>query len=342
MNIIGIEMSRFYGLPCTGSAVTCDAKGSNQQAGAEGMLTGEACALAGADTILAFGCSDGAQSLSFAKVLLDCDSVGALRRLVRDDPIDATRALIDDIAAVGIGGHYLGRKSTRRFHHAGEVWQPALWQRGPFEQYEGRPLASEAAARADELLRTHEVEPLADDVVAEIDAGDRALRAHRGRACRAGGLEGRDLMKAPELVSVAPLDDLAAMRRLGVACGLEGDGRDDEGILAAWGARDGDRLVGCLALERFAGMDTANWLAVEEGYRRRGVAAALYAALELEARARGLRRLWVTARAPGFFLAQGFEPAPPGDQRDALLGGCLDCEQFGRDCEPQALTKRLG
>ncbi len=170
MNVIGIEMSRFYGLPCTGSAITCDAKASNQQAGAEGMLTGTACAFAGADTILAFGCSDGAQSLSLAKVLLDCDSVGALRRLVRDDPIDATRALFDDIAAVGIGGHYLGRKSTRALHRGGEVWQPRLWQRESFEQYEGRPLVAEAAARADEILAAHEVLPLDDDVAAEIDA----------------------------------------------------------------------------------------------------------------------------------------------------------------------------
>ena len=170
MDVIGIEMSHFYGLPCTGTAITCDAKASNQQAGAEGMLTGAACALAGADTILAFGCSDGAQSLSFAKVVLDCDSVGALRRLVREDPIDATRALVDDIAAVGIGGHYLGRRSTREFHRAGEVWQPDLWQRGSFEQYEGRPLVEEASARAQELLATHEVRPLPDDVVTEIDA----------------------------------------------------------------------------------------------------------------------------------------------------------------------------
>jgi trimethylamine--corrinoid protein Co-methyltransferase len=170
MNLIGIEMSRFYGLPVTGSAITCDAKASNQQAGAEGMLTGTACALAGADTILAFGCSDGAQSLSFAKVMIDCDSVGALRRLVRDDPIDATRALVDDIAAVGAGGHYLGRRSTRDFFRGGELWEPRLWQRGPFEQYEGRPLVAEAAARADEILAEHEVLPLGDDVTAEIDA----------------------------------------------------------------------------------------------------------------------------------------------------------------------------
>ena len=170
MNVIGIEMSRFYGLPCTGSAITCDAKMSNQQAGAEGMLTGTTCAFAGADTILAFGCSDGAQSLSFAKVMLDCDSVGALRRLVRDDPIDAARALFDDIAAVGIGGHYLTRKSTRVFSRAGEVWQPGLWQRGPFEQYEGVNIAQAAASRADEVLRDHVPTPLPEDVEREVDA----------------------------------------------------------------------------------------------------------------------------------------------------------------------------
>ena len=143
-----------------------------------------------------------------------------------------------------------------------------------------------------------------------------------------------------ELV-IGPLEDLAAMRRLGVACGLEDDGRGDESIVAAWGARDGEVLVGCIALERYAGLDTANWLAVDERFRRRGVAAALYGELEREARARGMRRLWVTARAPAFFVAQGFEPVRPGTERDALLGGCLDCDQFGRECEPKALTKRL-
>jgi N-acetylglutamate synthase-like GNAT family acetyltransferase len=142
-------------------------------------------------------------------------------------------------------------------------------------------------------------------------------------------------------VVIGPLDDLAAMRRLGVSCGIEDEGRDDESIAAAWGARDGEDLVGCIALERYAGLDTPNWLAVDEGYRRRGIAAALYGELEREARARGMSRLWVTARAPAFFFTQGFEPVEPGTERDALLGGCLECDQFGRECEPRALTKRL-
>lgn len=144
-----------------------------------------------------------------------------------------------------------------------------------------------------------------------------------------------------ESVIIRPLLDLDAMRRLGVACGLEDEGRDDEGILAAWGAFAGERLVGCICLERQLELDTANWMAVDEDYRRRGIAAALYTELEREALARGMRRLWVTARAPSFFLAQGFEPVSGGAERDALLGGCLECGQFGRECRPEALTKTL-
>ncbi len=142
-------------------------------------------------------------------------------------------------------------------------------------------------------------------------------------------------------VTVRRLDDLAAMRRLGVASGLEDEGRDDEGILAAWGAFAGDKLVGALCLERQGDLDTVNWMSVEEDYRRRGIASELYAELECEATARGMLRLWVTARAPGFFLAQGFEVVAEGPERDALLAGCLECEQYGRECTPEALTKRL-
>jgi len=169
INLICIEMSRFYGLPVTGSAVTSDAKASNLQAGSEGMLTGLAGALAGADSLLAFGLMDGAETVSLAKVIMDCDVVGMIRRFMREDPVDATTALSGDIAAVGVGGHFLGAKSTRRFYHAGELWQPRVFQRAPFETYAGRSLAQDAAAQARELMAAHTVPPLADDVVAEID-----------------------------------------------------------------------------------------------------------------------------------------------------------------------------
>jgi N-acetylglutamate synthase-like GNAT family acetyltransferase len=142
-------------------------------------------------------------------------------------------------------------------------------------------------------------------------------------------------------IVVGPLIDVEAMRRLGVDCGLEDAGRDDESIVAAWGAWDGSRLVGAIALERQGDLDTPEWLAVDERYRRRGIAGRLYAALEDEARRRTIRRLWVTARSPGFFVAHGFVAVDDAEVRAMLLGGCLECDQYGHGCEPQAMTKRL-
>ena len=142
-------------------------------------------------------------------------------------------------------------------------------------------------------------------------------------------------------VLIARTDDLAAVRRLGVACGLDDSGRGDEHIEAAWGAFAGERLVGAIVLELNQGLETVNWMAVDGACRRRGIAGRLYAALEREALARGITRLWVTARTPAFFLSQGYAAAPEGHERDILLGECPRCAQFGRGCEPRALTKRI-
>jgi len=69
---------------------------------------------------------DSAQTASLAKTVLDADTVNAIERFLRDDPVDEAQALVDDILEVGIGGHFLARKSTRRMYRAGALWQPAL------------------------------------------------------------------------------------------------------------------------------------------------------------------------------------------------------------------------
>ena len=303
------------------------------------------CALAGADTILAFGCSDGAQSLSFAKVLLDCDSVGALRRLVRDDPIDATRALLDDIAAVGLGGHYLGRRSTRQFHRAGEVWQPGLWQRGPFEAYEGRPLVEEAAATRGRGA----AHPRGGAAAGRRGGGDRrrhrAVRAQRRARRPRASAGGRTPVSEQQRTATASPSDRSTTSP---PCGGW-----------AWPAGSRTRAATTRASSRPGARATARgWSAPSASSvsrtwtpptgwpwtRTTGAAASPRRSTpSWSARrvARGMRRLWVTARAPAFFLAQGFEPVSGGPERDALLGGCLDCAQFGRECQPEALTKTL-
>jgi trimethylamine:corrinoid methyltransferase-like protein len=81
---------------------------------------------------------------------------------------------VDDILEVGIGGHFLARKSTRQMYRAGAIWQPALWHRASFEHYVGTPLVKDAWDRAHKLIESNDVPPLPDDVrrhVSELIAG---------------------------------------------------------------------------------------------------------------------------------------------------------------------------
>lgn len=168
INLICLEMSRYYGLPTQATGMSADAKAANFQAGSEGGMTALIAALAGADSLIAAGALDGVQISSYAKYVLDNDQIGALRRYLREDSIDETSALMDDIMEVGIGGHFLARKSTRALSRS-EVWRPAAFQRGTFEEFRGRPLAREAAQQARQILSAHEVEPLSDDAERHID-----------------------------------------------------------------------------------------------------------------------------------------------------------------------------
>jgi GNAT superfamily N-acetyltransferase len=149
-------------------------------------------------------------------------------------------------------------------------------------------------------------------------------------------------MTAEATPKVTRTNDMAAVRALGVACGLEDSERDAEDIVAAWGAWVGTRLVGAIVLERDHGLDVVNWLSVDAEFRGRGLAGGLYAELEREARGRGVRRLLVTARAPGFFARQDFIPLGTGPESRHLLRACTACRQYGRTCRPQAFHKDLG
>lgn len=178
MSVASVEMCRHYGLPTQGPGCGGDGRYPDYQEGAEGMAAAVMLALAGVDSLLAFGTLDGAQSLSLAKAVLDSDAVGMVRRLSGRQKVDAEEMLHDDLVAVGIGSHFLGRRSTRRRYRSGELWEPTVFRRGPAPAGE-RPagLVAEAAARARELLRAHEVTPLADDARRRVDEVLRRFRA---------------------------------------------------------------------------------------------------------------------------------------------------------------------
>jgi trimethylamine--corrinoid protein Co-methyltransferase len=161
-----IEMSKqVYGLPTQGGGLGGDAKAPDFQDGVEGG--GVLDLLVGADSLVGLGCFDGAQATSLATIVLHNDAAGMVKREMQGARFDAASCLVDDIRAVGPGGHYMGRRSTRE--QARDVWLPSIMRRGTYEASRGRTLIQDALDRARELLATHEVQPLPDDVDRHID-----------------------------------------------------------------------------------------------------------------------------------------------------------------------------
>ena len=158
-NMICVEMAKFYGLLVQATGMSSDAKAANFQAGSEGGMTALVAALIGSDSLIAAGGLDGIQLSSLAKTILDVEQIGALRRYMREDPIDEEHALMDDIKAIGMGGHYLGRKATRTFART-EIWQPEIFQRGPFVNNADQPIVKQAVEKAEQILATYEPAPL--------------------------------------------------------------------------------------------------------------------------------------------------------------------------------------
>ena len=176
--LAGVEMAKqVYGLPTLGLGMGSDAKAPDFQDGIE--APGVLDALLGADSLVGLGCFGSAEAISLAAIVLHHDGIGLIRRRLADVPFDAAACLLDDIRAVGPGGHYMARPSTRRHGH--DAWQPAVLRRGAFETYEGRTLVQDALERARELLATHEVKPLPDDVDRHLD---EVLAAYRRLALR--------------------------------------------------------------------------------------------------------------------------------------------------------------
>jgi len=175
-NLACVEMCRSWGLPTIGSGSTNDARGANYQAGSESMLLWLSVALAGADGLVASAFFNGSRVFSPAKAVLDADAIGTLQRVLGGVVADERTALLDDIAAVGPGGHYLGRDSTRAGARSGELFEPRVFHRGRCEGAVDTTLAAEAEARAREILAEHTVEPLPDDASMLIESAIRKYR----------------------------------------------------------------------------------------------------------------------------------------------------------------------
>jgi amino-acid N-acetyltransferase len=141
-----------------------------------------------------------------------------------------------------------------------------------------------------------------------------------------------ELAQPSDLPDILALLDDCGLPEAGLACG--------PGTLVL-AAREGDRLVGCAALEVYGGQALLRSVAVAADRRGAGLGDRIVeAALELAGRLRIVAVYLLTDGAEGFFARHGFTPIDRSRVPSAVAGsaGFTTCRCAGATC----MERRLG
>jgi trimethylamine--corrinoid protein Co-methyltransferase len=148
MAAAGIEMGHFLGVPVAVPGLGTEAKYPGIQAGYDKALKGLTTAAAGADVVSGgVGMLDSVDLLYLPQIVIDCEIVGIIRRLLADVPVSHEEVLGEMIERVGPGGHFLAEKETMRRIRAGEQFAPAVSTRLTYDAWKAEGRDELAAAR---------------------------------------------------------------------------------------------------------------------------------------------------------------------------------------------------
>lgn len=99
--------------------------------------------------------------------------------------------------------------------------------------------------------------------------------------------------------------------------------------------KGGGALVGAVTLALRQGEYIIDGIAVEESRRKTNIGRALLAEAVGRVRDLGGKRIYLVARAPGFFRTQGF--ATLERELAPNFFECATCPQYGVDCRPEVM-----
>ncbi|MBN1677181.1 MAG: trimethylamine methyltransferase family protein [Candidatus Thermoplasmatota archaeon] len=166
-----VQMARYYKIPIfVGGWGSCS-KLPDAQAAYEKALSAFTYYLAGADITSGPGLLENWTVLSYEQLLIDYEMYTIMLDMLKGIEVNDDTMALDVIMNVGHEGHFLGKKHT--LDHFKTMWQPMITDGQTYHSWKAagsKSAADNARAKAKEILKTHEVTPLPDDVKKEFAA----------------------------------------------------------------------------------------------------------------------------------------------------------------------------
>ena len=167
-----VEMAKWLDIPNWGFSGHTDAQVVDAQAGMEADELIKLSMQLGANLNHDVGYMDFGLSGSLAEVVLAAEFIARDRRLLAEIEVSDETLAVDVLKAVGPGGDYLGQRHTRR-HLRSSQWRAQLLNRASHDRWMdggGLDVTEKARRRALELLATHEVPALPEELTARLNA----------------------------------------------------------------------------------------------------------------------------------------------------------------------------
>lgn len=156
-----------------------------------------------------------------------------------------------------------------------------------------------------------------------------------------GKLKRYVLKEIQSLVAILESNRYAQIIKLFIENDLEFSEKDKQipdTVLKYWEAIEDEKLIGGCVLGMRESVYVLEGIATDADYRNKRVGKQLLCEAITHLKTIGAKKLYLCARAPGFFKTQGFLTI---DREDAPNFGCMNCGQFGIKCFPEVMMKNL-
>ncbi len=170
-NVAMTQMGKHYGFPVYVNAGLTDSKRPDAQAGLECGVTLALGVAAGADIFGHMGICGVDQASSLDILVMQSEIISYIESTNRYIKYEDENFAIDIIEKIGPRGSFIDKQHTRK-HFKKELWFPTLLDRRYYNAWNEKG-ASDMEQRCNErkkaILTNHEPEPLADDLVYELE-----------------------------------------------------------------------------------------------------------------------------------------------------------------------------
>ena len=125
--------------------------------------------MAGVNVVYGLGMLESGVTIDFGQLVMDNEFAGMIKHVLNGIPVDDENLAVDVIHDVGPLKDFLAQKHTLK--HMNTQSQPSLIdrrRRSKWQELGGTDIYERAAAKAREILETHEPDPLPDGVLETI------------------------------------------------------------------------------------------------------------------------------------------------------------------------------